>query len=87
MTTHFAELTRAAEALWMAYPRKSAHLWPGSIPLHQARSAHFPGRLQLGAKAQEASAFCLSWSNSCWVIAPLSSRLFADAIWSAGLAP
>ena len=34
---------------------------------------------------QEASAFCLSLSNSSWLMAPLSRRAFAEAIWSAGL--
>ena len=29
----------------------------------------------------------MSWSNSAFVIAPLSSRPLADAIWSAGLSP
>ena len=32
------------------------------------------------SRTQEASAFCLSLSNSSWVMVPLSSRLFADAI-------
>ena len=38
-------------------------------------------------RTQEANAFCLSFSNSSWVMVPLSSRFFADAICSAGLLP
>ena len=44
-----------------------------------------PGRHQAthtGA-GQVARAFALIWSNSAWVIAPLSSKPFADTIWSA----
>ena len=38
-------------------------------------------------EAQEASAFCFNLSNSSWLIVPLSSSVFAEAICSAGLPP
>jgi hypothetical protein len=39
----------------------------------------------LAPKAQVARAFCLSVSNSVWLIAPLSRSCFAFSIWAAGL--
>jgi hypothetical protein len=73
-----------ADNLWIAFLRNEVRsygpaLSPESRP--KVRTSQTTG------DAQEASAFAFSWSNSAWVIAPLSSRLFADAIWSAGLLP
>ena len=76
----------SAGNLWIASRNKCAPM--ARSPLNQARVRTFrKTALQAGANAQEASAFCFNWSNSAWLIAPLSSRLFADAIWSAGLLP
>ena len=90
MTTHCGRagaLRRGSACnLWIAF-RQQVRTY-GRAPPHktrpEVRTFWEDCKLALSS-AQEASAFCLSWSNSAWVIAPLSSRLFADAIWSAGL--
>jgi hypothetical protein len=72
--------------LWITVRKKCAPL-AGSYAIKPGQKCAIFGGLHAGDKPQEASAFCFSWSNSAWLIAPLSSRLFADAIWSAGLPP
>ena len=67
--------------------------WLEAVQLCGGRQTEPPGQsrsltraaTRLIPETQEANAFCLSLSNSSWVMAPLSSRFFADAICSAGL--
>jgi hypothetical protein len=84
---HPAELTRSLGLSGQSMDSFSEHEVRPYGPSLSPESRPKVRTSQTTGDAQEASAFAFSCSNSCWLMAPLSSRLFADAIWSAGLLP